>query len=103
MTLVGSVGPSSPTRLPKWKHAAHGDCGDVRRGICGARSTTGVVVPHIGNADLLDQPAEMLVTYLAVFFYGTVSGGRAPDGRPVLEALHADVRHLRDLVGQQAG
>lgn len=57
---------------------------------------------NVGNSEFRALAGEMFLIYLAIFFYGTVSGGQAPDGRPVLEALHEDVRHLHRLVVDRA-
>jgi hypothetical protein len=58
--------------------------------------------PGPGNSEFLTLPGETFLNYLAIFFYGTVSDGEAPDGRPMLEALHEDVRRLHELLRRGA-
>ena len=50
---------------------------------------------NLSADELLHQPAHMLITYVAIFVYETLSGGRVPDGREARDALVQDVQRLR--------
>lgn len=51
---------------------------------------------NLGSDEFLHQPAELLVTYVALFVYERSSSGRTPDGRQAREALREDVKRLQE-------